>query len=275
MRAKSPALKSLSRSFRPFSRRLVKAATVRAMAANAGLELGPAYLTAEQSSALDAKLMSDEYGYTIDNLMELAGVAVAHAVVDMAPNAKETKTLILVGPGNNGGDGLVAARHLALFGYEPPTLCIPKETARPPFVGLRKLCDHFACPRTDVDSAVSAMNEGGYDVVIDALFGFSFSGAPRPPFDKLLAGVASAAKQDKCRVLSVDVPSGWPVDGDGKPSDDAVEPQALISLTAPKACAKGFRGTHYLGGRFVPPAIAEEFSLNLPTYPGVAQICKL
>ncbi|XRB20197.1 NAD(P)H-hydrate epimerase [Pseudoscourfieldia marina] len=105
--------------------------------------------------------------------------------------------------------------------------------------------------------------------------GFSFSGAPRPPFDKLLAGVASAAKQDKCRVLSVDVPSGWPVDGDGKPSDDAVEPQALISLTAPKACAKGFRGTHYLGGRFVPPAIAEEFSLNLPTYPGVAQICKL
>ena len=76
MRAKSPALKSLSRTFRPFSRRLVKAATVRAMAANAGLELGPAYLTAEQSSALDAKLMSDEYGYTIDNLMSVCSLPV-------------------------------------------------------------------------------------------------------------------------------------------------------------------------------------------------------
>ena len=46
------------------------------MAANAGLGLGPAYLTAEQSSALDEKLMSDEYGYTIDNLMSVCSLPV-------------------------------------------------------------------------------------------------------------------------------------------------------------------------------------------------------
>ena len=106
------------------------------MAANAGLGLGPAYLTAEQSSALDAKLMSDEYGYSIENLMELAGVAVAHAVVDMAPNAKETKTLILVGPGNNGGDGLVAARHLALF-FPPEFIDAPSQADHVSILRLR------------------------------------------------------------------------------------------------------------------------------------------
>lgn len=84
--------------------------------------------------------MSAEFGYTIDNLMELAGVAVAHAAADAAPlsaTADPPRILVLVGPGNNGGDGLVAARHLALFGYPSPSLCIPKATDRAPYVGLR------------------------------------------------------------------------------------------------------------------------------------------
>lgn len=119
------------------------------------------------------------------------------------------------------------------------------------------------------------MRDGTYHLVIDALFGFSFSGAPRPPFDALIAATAEAARENRCRVLSVDVPSGWPVDGEGKPSDDALEPHALISLTTPKACARHFRGTHYLGGRFVPPAIVRDFDLKLPEYPGVAAVVRL
>lgn len=42
-----------------------------------------------------------------------------------------------------------------------------------------------------------------------------------------------------------------------------------VSLTAPKLCAKLFNGAHhFLGGRFVPPAVVEKFSLRLPPYPG-------
>jgi hypothetical protein len=51
-----------------------------------------------------------------------------------------------------------------------------------------------------------------------------------------------------------------------------MQPDMLVSLTAPKLAAKAFKGRHhYLGGRFVPPAIREKYNLVLPAYPGTAQ----
>ena len=56
-------------------------------------------------------------------------------------------------------------------------------------------------------------------------------------------------------------------------SKNGIQPDILISLTAPKLCAKQFRGRHHwLGGRFVPPALAQKYSLNLPEYPGADQV---
>lgn len=53
--------------------------------------------------------------------MELAGLSVAEAVYQVVPpddsSSKKSTILIVCGPGNNGGDGLVAARHLVMFGY--------------------------------------------------------------------------------------------------------------------------------------------------------------
>jgi hypothetical protein len=47
---------------------------------------------------------------------------------------------------------------------------------------------------------------------------------------------------------------GWDVE-EGNVSGVGIDPQILVSLTAPKACAKGFHGVHYLGGRFLPPYV--------------------
>ena len=55
-------------------------------------------------------------GFSIDQLMELAGLSCACAVAKLAP--APCRVLLICGPGNNGGDGLVAARHLYHFGYE-------------------------------------------------------------------------------------------------------------------------------------------------------------
>ena len=55
-------------------------------------------------------------GFSVDQLMELAGLSVACAVA--AEAAAPARVLVLAGPGNNGGDGLVAARHLHHFGYD-------------------------------------------------------------------------------------------------------------------------------------------------------------
>ena len=65
--------------------------------------------------------------YSLDQLMELAGLSVACAVAETFPSPAYTRVLVLAGPGNNGGDGLVAARHLVHFGYAP-TVCYPKRT---------------------------------------------------------------------------------------------------------------------------------------------------
>lgn len=74
---------------------------------------------------------------------------------------------------------------------------------------------------------------------------------------------------------SVDIPSGWDVEK-GKLTECDVEPALLISLTAPKLCARQFRGEHhYLGGRFVPPALQRKYELNLPVYPGNELCVKL
>lgn len=69
----------------------------------------------DEAVALDQDLMGP-LGFSVDQLMELAGLSVACAV--SAERTAPAKVLVLAGPGNNGGDGLVAARHLHHFGYQ-------------------------------------------------------------------------------------------------------------------------------------------------------------
>ena len=67
--------------------------------------------------------------------------------------------------------------------------------------------------------------------------------------------------------------SGWDVE---KGCEDGLKPELLISLTAPKQCAKHFTGkTHYLGGRFIPKTLAQKYELNLPSYPGTDCVVEL
>jgi len=95
-------------------------------------------------------------------------------------------------------------------------------------------------------------------VVLDAIFGFSFSGPVRPPFDEVLTLIA----RSKLPIVSVDIPSGWDVEQgpvqreisnkEGEKVEEVLMPDVLVSLTAPKQGVRGFRGRHFLGGRFVP-----------------------
>ena len=76
-------------------------------------------------------------------------------------------------------------------------------------------------------------------------------------------------------MASVDVPSGWDVEK-GDINGLGLKPELLISLTAPKLCAKFFEGkNHILGGRFVPKPLEEKYQLNLPKYLGVDDIFQL
>merc|ERR1711939_93717 len=76
--------------------------------------LGP-----KPAAELDKELMSEDGGFSIDQLMELAGLSVSQAVYKVHPPSEGKNVLIACGPGNNGGDGLVCARHLFHYGYTP------------------------------------------------------------------------------------------------------------------------------------------------------------
>lgn len=66
---------------------------------------------------------------------------------------------------------------------------------------------------------------------------------------------------------------GW---GAESASPDGLQPELLISIAAPKRCAKLFQGKfHYLGGRFVPRTLEQKFDLKLPPYPGTACVVEL
>ena len=88
---------------------------------------GVKLLGQEEAIALDQELFN-EYAFSVDQLMELAGLSCAHAVAKAFPESRGQKVLALCGPGNNGGDGLVCARHLAMLGYEP-VIHYPKRSA--------------------------------------------------------------------------------------------------------------------------------------------------
>lgn len=61
-----------------------------------------------------------------------------------------------------------------------------------------------------------------------------------------------------------------------KGSAAGIQPDLLVSLTAPKRCAAQFAGRyHYLGGRFVPTALEKKYQLNLPQYPDTECVYRL
>ncbi|EON99581.1 putative ai-bp family protein [Phaeoacremonium minimum UCRPA7] len=178
--------------------------------------------------------------------MELAGLSVSQA----------------------GGDGLVAARHLRHYGYQP-TVYYPKRSKNELYQRLAKQLEDLEIPF--VEDFPAALDTT--DHIVDAIFGFSFSGEVREPFP----AVIRALEETKLPVTAVDAPSSWDIE-DGPPKSglgSTFNPTVLVSLTAPKPLVKHFRGRHFIGGRFVSPAIAKKYDFDVPEYEGIDQVVEV
>lgn len=235
------------------------------------------YLKQQEAAGIDETLMGP-LGFSVDQLMELAGLSVATSIYEVYKPGEYSRVLTVCGPGNNGGDGLVAARHLHHFGYKP-LVCYPKRTPKTLYAGLVTQLEALSIPFLSVEDLPSDFSKD-FDILVDAMFGFSFHGSPRPPFDDLIQRLVSLSNhnqigQKRPVIVSVDIPSGWHVE-EGDVNGTGIKPDLLVSLTAPKLCAKKFGGPHhFLGGRFVPPAIAEKYKLILPPYPGTSMCVRI
>jgi len=253
-------------------------------AAEGGRIAATSYLNQERAIQVDVDLMSPEGGFSIDQLMELAGLSLAAAVAKEYPADTHAKVLMISGPGNNGGDGLVAARHLHHFGYAPRVVYPKMSTliAKEQNDLYRRLTVQLSQLGVPITEEWKRPDDGEVDVIIDAVFGFSFKGwrggGKDAPYDDIISFLATeegAKPFIAAPVVSVDIPSGWDVEK-GPTEGQALRPDMLVSLTAPKKCALHFQGRfHYLGGRFVPPNIIEKNGLELPRYPGAEQCVRL
>lgn len=148
------------------------------------------FLNQTEAINVDQELFND-YKFSVDQLMELAGLSCAHAIAKCFNAADHKRVLVCCGPGNNGGDGLVCARHLSLMNYKP-YIYYPKPTPNPLYENLSHQCKAMdiefltTCPKEDELTKC-------YDLIVDALFGFSF----KPPVRETFLPIVTLLQQTK------------------------------------------------------------------------------
>jgi ADP-dependent NAD(P)H-hydrate dehydratase / NAD(P)H-hydrate epimerase len=190
-------------------------------------------LTAAEMSAVDRRT-AQEFGVPVEVLMERAGGAVAAFCLQQYPAA--ARVVVLCGKGNNGGDGLVAARVLGAAGRTVQVLLLGRahEVKGETAVALRRLREASAADLHEVVDEVGLRGFGdvvnGAELLIDAVVGTGF----KPP----LRGIATALREMVQRlgvpVVAVDLPSGWDADSMGEKCEGAFRADAVVTFTAPK-----------------------------------------
>ncbi len=153
-----------------------------------------------------------EYGLDIPIMMEHAGYQLAKLVYQMADRPK--RVVVGVGPGNNGGGGLVAARRLQGWGIET-SLHLISDNANSISQEQLARCIKFG---------VSTSPDWNADVFIDAYLGFS----QRLPLDEKFERAVKHTNRLDSLKISLDIPTGI---GD---SNLMVLPDAVLTLAAPK-----------------------------------------
>lgn len=113
---------------------------------------------------------------------------------------------------------------------------------------LKAQCDNMKIPTLAPTQETNTLRDAlaRSDVVLDAIFGFSFKPPVRAPFNSALPLISASGLP----IVSVDIPSGWDVEK-GNAEGVGLITDVLISLTAPKEGVRQFTGRHFLGGRFV------------------------
>lgn len=173
-----------------------------------GLEL----LTTAQMAEADRRAVTA--GVPSITLMESAGRAIAAQAAKMVP--RSAVIAVLSGPGNNGGDGFVAARILAQWGYDVLVSCLISREQLSGDAAI--MADMWTGPLALITERPPVA-----DLVIDAIFGAGLSRAPQDPLPALFANLTGS------RVLAVDVPSG--LDGStGTPPGAALSAERTITF---------------------------------------------
>jgi len=182
-------------------------------------------------------------------LMENAGRQIAEAARAMIAGKTNPRVLVLAGPGNNGGDGFVVARHLALDGVRAEVALLAKaeKITGDAATNLRILQAMNMPVRTlpaDAEAAVRELKPllAGADLVVDGLLGTGTRGRVREPFASVIRAVNEAHRP----VLAIDIPSGLDPDT-GEPLGPAIRAARTVTMAAMKVGFEKAGAAEYTG----------------------------
>jgi NAD(P)H-hydrate epimerase len=212
------------------------------------------------------RVTSERFGVSSISLMENAGTAVAEFVAQHYPQTASIG--IICGKGNNGGDGLVAARKLMELGRKVRVLLLanPEELRGDAAAMFAQLPGKPVIATSGEQLATdSAKQVFQSDVILDAILGTGF----KPPVTGLYADAITAINQSHAKVVAVDIPSGTDADLQQAPAGLFARADAVVTFTAP-------RPAHVLGSLTEGPtsiipiaspdaAIVSQLGLNLIT----------
>jgi NAD(P)H-hydrate epimerase len=179
--------------------------------------------------------MNSEYiGVSKLQLMEIAGRAIAAKVMERF--GKKSNVVIVCGTGGNGGDGFVAARHLAGAGYVPRVILLgdPKNIG-----SLDALANWHAIKGMSETVRLSHIRDSAKieplkgDVIVDALIGTGVRGVLKPPYREMVDAINASYGY----TIAVDVPTGVNADT-GEASGSAVQADLTITFHKEKTGLK-------------------------------------
>ncbi len=194
-------------------------------------------VTAAEMREID-RVTSERFGVPSLTLMENAGTAVARFVVEQYSSAK--RVAVICGKGNNGGDGLVAARKLHEWEREVHVVLLaePSELRGDAAEMFKKLPVTPLVVRSGTELKQTPVRLAlASDVQIDAILGTGF----RPPVSGLYAEAIAAINANPAPVIAVDIPSGADADVMGEQTGSVARADAVVTFTAP-------RPAHVFGG---------------------------
>ena len=181
------------------------------------------------------RLAIEEYGITLLQMMEQAGSHLAEvARLELGGDLRGRSIVVAVGPGNNGGGGLVAARHLMNRGAGVRVV-LARPALRMTDADRHQLATLLAmgmscCVATyDLSDEELEAALAKADLVVDAVLGYRAQGAPHGEVERLIGFIVRSGRP----VLSLDVPSGLDPDT-GETPGWAISAQATLTLALPK-----------------------------------------
>ncbi|HXI82523.1 MAG TPA: NAD(P)H-hydrate dehydratase [Verrucomicrobiae bacterium] len=201
-----------------------------------------------------------------EELMERAGYAVARATIQFLKRQDARSVLLFAGKGNNGGDAIVAARHLAGAGCQPTLvlLCRRNELQGDPLLHFQKLVSAirvYELPTLDELSGIVAETEPA--VVVDGLLGTGLKGEVREPYATAIKVINGL----HLPVVAIDIPSGLGSDtgevhGFGVRADLTVT-MALPKIGLLKPAAADFVGRIEVADIGIPREFVEQISTDV------------